>query len=883
MGTVVPKPHALTEQGQLRRLAELGPAWIAQAFGGRPRVLALENLLAALVTQGVSVILITRGYAGVANLCLSEMGLLHFFEKICGNVGSAYGDETGFDKETNTKILPPDLEQFLGRWDDGNWDSKHQVAAGILQEKKTSGNDAIFIDDDLDEVSLLQHTMPAVHVDGNVGLSEAEVRRLMELLGADTESWALGCCQRWALLKGATASTPFAILDFNRNHLPIRVTRHIALLEADFEACKNSLRRVKMLLREPSLFCSITQKAFMRHMASSIDQPFSMKALQPVIQSMHAQLGLINSDVDSNVRFPKVESDASFQRQPSLSSDESGHELHFKGGAGNLYTEPVQKTDSRQPLQTLHSMMRMFQKTLLGLCPVTVGTAGLKHNVECCHEVEGTRTDTAVWARYSKLETLGVGHFGEVFRARELCTGRDVAVKQLERLSYMEDEYEEEQGEVSVQRALTHPNLLRIFEVVKSRDEIHIVTELAGGGTLGAYSRNHADSREKWIPGCMQQISSAVAYCHNLHVLHGDLKPENVLISGQRPDGSPLCIVCDFGHTTICIGYAATAAPGDPRYISPEVIAEEGLSPKSDIYMLGVTAYELLTGGWLPYFSEQSCTLRMSYYQLKVGGVREKILAEDGLDWRDLARLNSTDEQVKDIVLRMLARHAADRPSALELLQCAWLQSAHGPCKTAYDAMLRASASSGWGLWVPQHPAFASRLESRSKTSWASRKLLTLLGSGLDPPRVHGARLLFRRLDADGHGLLYENSFCLACETAGLSNRVAKSLFQAADLHNQGYVVFKNFVMICLDLESFTREELLSELASVTNRVRGPVAQSEAQAVPSFALSYLQSMLRKRPDVSMLRWVKEIKERLGPGDHEIHAQSLLQVLGEAMN
>ena len=108
--------------------------------------------------------------------------------------------------------------------------------------------------------------------------------------------------------------------------------------------------------------------------------------------------------------------------------------------------------------------------------------------------------------------------------------------------------------------------------------------------------------------GAMQQIVSAVAYCHRQFVLHGDLKPENVLIGGRRPDGSPFCIVCDFGHTTVCIGSALVAAPGDPRYIAPEVIAKENLSSKSDVYMLGVTAFELLTGWHSSSWCSCSCS-----------------------------------------------------------------------------------------------------------------------------------------------------------------------------------------------------------------------------------------------------------------------------------
>eukprot|EP00930_Biecheleria_cincta_P038773 TRINITY_DN26643_c0_g1_i1.p1 TRINITY_DN26643_c0_g1~~TRINITY_DN26643_c0_g1_i1.p1 ORF type:complete len:973 (-),score=160.14 TRINITY_DN26643_c0_g1_i1:75-2993(-) len=885
LGSAVPKPHALTERGQLRRISELGPAWVEQAFGGRQRIGILHELLDALRAQGVSVILVTRGYIGVAKFCLTEAGLMHFFERVYGNVGAAYGDKTTFDVEAETSDrLSQGLEMHLGRWDDAQWDSKNQVVAGLLQEKALKGDDVIFVDDDLEEVNVLKHSMPVVHVAGNAGLSLAEVEKLVDLLGQQNEPWALNCSDRWAALRNPLASKPFAIVVFNRKHLPVRVARHIALLEADFATCKNALRRVKMLLREPLLFCSVTQQAFVRHVVTAVDRPFSVKALQPVIQGMHAQLGLLHGELGSPAAMQQF---AAFQRTSSVDSEEASKESRGmrvssvdseNSGAGNLYVEPLDKPDSQQPLQTLSSIVRMFKQTLLGLCPITLVNAGLSRNVICCHEIEGTGTDTAVWARYKKIELLGAGHFGEVFKAEEVCNGRLVAVKQLERLSYLEDEYDEEQSEVSVLRALAHPNLLRIYEVVKSRDEIHIITELATGGTLSSYAKQNEDSRTKWIPGCMQQIVSAVAYCHNLHVLHGDLKPENVLICGQRPDGTPLCIVCDFGHTAICIGTALVAAPGDPRYIAPEVIAEEGLSPKSDIYMLGVTAYELLSGGWLPYFSERSCTLRMSYYQLKVGGVRERILSEDGLDWRDLDRIKSLAQDVREVVLQMLARHAADRPKAVDLLRCSWLQGAHGPCKTAYDAMLRADANNGWGLWVPQHPSFACRLESRSKTSWVFRMLLSIMGSGLDPVRVLGARLLFRRLDAEGNGLLSQQGFCAAAETAGLSPSLAKGLFQAADLHDQGYLDFKNLVMIFLDLDSFTLDELRAELASVVSRMRGPVEEEELQAAPSLSVKRLQSLLCSRPDARMLRWIHEINEILGPGDHVIDADCLLRVV-----
>ena len=301
----------------------------------------------------------------------------------------------------------------------------------------------------------------------------------------------------------------------------------------------------------------------------------------------------------------------------------------------------------------------------------------------------------------------------------------------------------------------------------------------------------------------MQQILSAVAYCHRQFVLHGDLKPENVLIGGSRPDGSPLCIVCDFGHATVCLGSELVAAPGDPRYIAPEVIAKEHLCTRSDVYMLGVTAFELLTGGWLPFFNLKAASLPMCYQQLSRGGVHERILSEKGLDWRDQERLRiACKPEVQSVVLGMMARNAQDRPEAVEVLRTSWLQDAHGPCKSAYDAMLKADANNGWGLWVPQHPLFAKRLEKRAGLSWTYRMLLSLIGSGLQSKELLGARLLFRRMDEGGNGQLNKKQFCKAAMAAGLDQEVSEALFVAGDLHSQSYLDFKNTVMLFLDLDA---------------------------------------------------------------------------------
>lgn len=131
-GMVVSEPHALTERGQLRRLSELGPAWIEQAFGGFSRVTAIAKLLDGLVSSGCRIILVTRGYVGVARKCLQEVGLLGRFEALYGNIGVAYGTRTAYDIETelNRNGLSEEVDRLwslLGKWKEGEWDSKTEI------------------------------------------------------------------------------------------------------------------------------------------------------------------------------------------------------------------------------------------------------------------------------------------------------------------------------------------------------------------------------------------------------------------------------------------------------------------------------------------------------------------------------------------------------------------------------------------------------------------------------------------------------------------------------------------------------------------------------------------------------------------------------------
>lgn len=877
---------ALTERGQLRRLCQLGPAWIEQAFGGTTRIAVLRQLLAGISAGGFCrIVLVTRGYVGVARKCLHEAGLLEFFERVYGNIGEAYGEGTAFDAAS--AAVKPDTEQaqLLGGDQDSEWHAKWQIIFRYMEQDGLTGDQVILVDDDPDEIGSVSHAVRTLLVEGNAGLAEADVAELLHFVGVSEEPWAERCRRAWHQVRDPLAIRPPAIVAFNRKHLQVRLSRHLVVLEEEFTACPSALRKVRMLLKQPLLLYSVAQREFLERLHTMTGDSNKTKVAQLVslgmrsigfVEDSHWSRGM--SEMDTHSHWLRGMSDIDTQEgwTPLAASLPMGRVEETKDPVGtqptieherslHFYQEPVGCTSTSHQSRLMASVVEMFQRSLMRLCPITMKTVGRRRNVIFCHDAKGVPPEEAVWSRYRKEARLGVGHFGEVFQAVEVCSGRQVAVKEIERMgsdkaTATEDE-DATTDEVHTLRALAHPNLLRVYEVVQCEEYVYIISELATGGTLSSYLLKQGSGG--WIAGAIQQIVSCVAYCHRHHVLHGDLKPENVLVSGQRPDGSPLCIVCDFGHSTVCINSAQVAAPGDPRYIAPEVVLEEGLSPKSDIYSLGVTAFELLTGGWLPFFNDKAVSLQMSYYKLKFGGVREEILSLKGLGWEDLGRLQASPLEAQEVVKQMLSRNAKERPTAVQVQQSAWLQAAHGPCKRAYDTQLKSDVGAGWGLWAPHHPQFAERLRRRATCSWTCRMLLGLLGSGLPPDEVHGARLLFRRLDEGGEGMLSVRHFRAGAERVGVAAEDAAALFAAGDLHEQGHLDFKNVVMLFLDLDYFSEPWLLQAMCSVLNRIRGPhPKESQAARGVRVDINELEAILCQRPDPRMKRVLEDLKAEL---------------------
>jgi serine/threonine-protein kinase len=201
----------------------------------------------------------------------------------------------------------------------------------------------------------------------------------------------------------------------------------------------------------------------------------------------------------------------------------------------------------------------------------------------------------AIGDRYLLVVRIAVGGMGEVWRARDELLGRDVAIKVLKE-EYAADPafLQRFRNEAKHTAGLSHPGIANVFDYGEIGDMAFLVMELVAGEPLSTIIARDAPLPPRRVLDVVGQVGLALQAAHDAGVVHRDVKPGNLLI---RPDG--VVKVTDFG-----IARAVDTAPvtqtgflvGTAAYLSPEQAAGRPVTGSSDIYSLGVVAYESLTG-----------------------------------------------------------------------------------------------------------------------------------------------------------------------------------------------------------------------------------------------------------------------------------------------
>ncbi|XP_057323548.1 serine/threonine-protein kinase MARK2-like isoform X11 [Microplitis mediator] len=199
--------------------------------------------------------------------------------------------------------------------------------------------------------------------------------------------------------------------------------------------------------------------------------------------------------------------------------------------------------------------------------------------------------------KYKLLKTIGKGNFAKVKLAKHIPTGKEVAIKIIDKTQLNPGSLQKLFREVRIMKMLDHPNIVKLFQVIETEKTLYLVMEYASGGEVFDYLVLHGRMKEKEARAKFRQIVSAVQYCHQKKIIHRDLKAENLLLDSEMN-----IKIADFGFSNeFTPGNKLDTFCGSPPYAAPELFQGKKYDgPEVDVWSLGVILYTLVSGS-LPF------------------------------------------------------------------------------------------------------------------------------------------------------------------------------------------------------------------------------------------------------------------------------------------
>ena len=213
--------------------------------------------------------------------------------------------------------------------------------------------------------------------------------------------------------------------------------------------------------------------------------------------------------------------------------------------------------------------------------------------------------------RYEILDRIGSGGMSDVYKAQCHTLNRLVAIKVLKEEFTSDDTFVKKfKMEAQAAARLSNPNIVNVYDVVDEGELHYIVMELVDGITLKQYIEKKGRMETKEAIGVALQVAKGIAAAHENHIIHRDIKPQNIIISR---DGKVK--VADFGIARAVSAQTAGAlAVGSVHYIAPEQAKGLACDARSDIYSFGITMYEMVTGQ-VPFQGDTSVAVAMAHIQ----------------------------------------------------------------------------------------------------------------------------------------------------------------------------------------------------------------------------------------------------------------------------
>ncbi|XP_056021624.1 serine/threonine-protein kinase D1-like isoform X4 [Ostrea edulis] len=270
-----------------------------------------------------------------------------------------------------------------------------------------------------------------------------------------------------------------------------------------------------------------------------------------------------------------------------------GEDPTFGGRDGDFLVSSESGTGLEQARYWEHSIRQALMPVTPTTSVVSEGQTTDNGNVS---EEDHVQKDISQLYQIYPDDVLGSGQFGIVYGGKHRKTNREVAIKVIDKLRFPTKQEAQLKNEVSILQNLHHPGVVNLEKMFETPERIFVVMEKQKGDMLEMIlSSLKGRLSERVTKFLISQILMALKHLHSKHIVHCDLKPENVLLSSET--AFPQVKLCDFGFARI-IGEKSfrRSVVGTPAYLAPEVLKSKGYNRSLDMWSVGVVIYVSLSG-----------------------------------------------------------------------------------------------------------------------------------------------------------------------------------------------------------------------------------------------------------------------------------------------
>ena len=381
---------------------------------------------------------------------------------------------------------------------------------------------------------------------------------------------------------------------------------------------------------------------------------------------------------------------------------------------------------------------------------------------------------------YQRIQLLGEGGYGQVWKVRNIYLGKDFAMKIIK----TKKKGKITCGEIVILKRLDHPNILKILDFYSSSDEFFIVTEYCPEGELSTEIKKRGSFTEPEAAFVLYQILSAIRYCHKMRVIHEDLKPENIMITKRDKDNYLYIKIIDFGTAKIFKeGNMLNSFVGTVYYMAPEVI-EGAYNELSDIWSIGVIMYYMLIGS-RPFDGKNNGEI--------LDNVKLGKYCTSSPNYLNLS------ENAKDLISKLLEYDPSKRISARDALNHPWFNNPQ------FKELINTKNS----LDLNEKLQMLQNLENyRNVNLIKTAALAYLVHQNTDIVQCQDVIKLFYELDSNHDGKIEPYELAQAyikyynIDMTEAKKKV-KSIFEELDLEKTGFIDGEDFIRGCLDPRLF--------------------------------------------------------------------------------